>query len=192
MRQREKVVPLATGRVLEVGFGSGLNLSYYDPAHVDHVWGVDPSIEMWELVKASTDDLSFGFEFVESSAEAIPLATHSADSALVTFSLCTIPDVEAALAEIRRVLRPSGRLIFCEHGLAPDETVRKWQNRINPYWKRLGGGCNLNRDIPRLICDFGFKLQDLKSAYIPGWKPASYQYWGSATPSPDAQRSSVI
>lgn len=182
MRQREKIVPLAHGRVLEVGFGSGLNLGFYDPAKVEHVWGVDPSREMRALAEGATEALPFGFEFVEAPAESIPLQSNSADTAVVTFSLCTIPDTRAALDNIRRVLRSGGQLFFCEHGLAPDENVRKWQNRLDPLWGRIGGGCHLNRNIPELMQDAGFKIKQIKQMYIPGWKPGSYQFWGMAEP----------
>jgi ubiquinone/menaquinone biosynthesis C-methylase UbiE len=118
--------------------------------------------------------------FIEASAENIPLDDNSVDTVLVTYSLCTIPAAVTALAEMHRVLRPEGQLIFCEHGHAPDENVQRWQRRLNPVWKRFGGGCNLNRHIPDLLRQGGFKIQMLESDYIPGWKPASFNYWGTA------------
>lgn len=146
MKQREKIVPLAGGRVLEIGIGSGLNIPFYDPARVEHLWGLDPS----------------------------------ADTVVMTYTLCTLPEVLPALREVRRVLKPGGRLLFCEHGRAPDAAVRRWQELVNPAWRRLGGGCNLNRPIDELLREAGFELPDLQTMYIPGWKPACFNYWGTA------------
>ncbi|MDT8319003.1 MAG: class I SAM-dependent methyltransferase [Xanthomonadales bacterium] len=180
LKQREKVVPLAAGRVLEIGIGSGLNLPYYRADRVGHIWGLDPSRDMWEIAHRSADKRYLDVEFLESGAEAIPLDDAQADCVVMTYTLCTIPDPAAALAEIRRVLKPGGRLIFCEHGKAPDPPVRRWQDRINPLWKRLAGGCNLNRPISTLLETGGFHSQDLQTMYIPGWKPACFNYWGTA------------
>ena len=182
MKQRQKVVPLAAGRVLEVGVGSGLNLPFYDAGKVERVWGLDPSPEMWALAARTPRPRGIEVEFVEAPAEDIPLDDADVDTVLITYTLCTIPDVPPALAEIRRVLRPGGRLVFCEHGLAPDPNVRKWQHRVNPLWKRVGGGCNLTRPIAELIERAGFRIGALDTMYIPGWKPASYNYWGTAYP----------
>ena len=182
MRQREKVVPLASGRVLEIGIGSGLNLPYYDPARVDKVWGLDPSPEMTEMAREAARSVDFDVEFIGLPGEEVPLEDESVNTVLVTYTLCTIPDTEAALAQMRRVLKPGGQLIFCEHGAAPDARVLRWQNRINPIWKRLGGGCHLNRAIPRLIEQGGFEIRVIETMYLPGWRPASFNYWGSAVP----------
>jgi len=113
-------------------------------------------------------------------ASQIPLENNSVDSVVITYTLCTIPDVFESISDIRRVLKPSGKLLFCEHGAAPDKRVRRWQNIINPVWKRVGGGCNLNRRIPELIKEGGFNITGMNTMYIPGWKPASYNYWGTA------------
>ncbi len=180
MRQRAKVVPFALGSVLEVGFGSGLNLPFYDKTKVKHVWALDPSREMWALAEERVHGVGFPVEFLYAPAEEIPLPDRSADTVLVTFTLCTLPDVRRALREMARVLKPGGELVFCEHGLAPDENVRRWQNRLNPIWKALGGGCNLNRPIPSLLEQGGFRLREMASMYIPGWRPASFNYWGRA------------
>jgi len=180
MRQRAKVVPLAQGSVLEIGFGSGLNLPFYDAARVQRVWALEPSTEMWALAQMSVGTVDFPVEFLRASAEEIPLPDRSADTVLVTYTLCTLPDVQRPLREMARVLRPGGELVFCEHGAAPDESVRRWQNRLNPVWRALGGGCNLNRPIPSLLERGGFKLSGLSSRYIPGWRPASFNYWGRA------------
>lgn len=181
MRQRQKVVPLAKGRVLEVGIGSGLNLPFYDPAHVTEVLGLDPSEEMTDLAAKAAKEVPFGVDFVSAGAEEIPLDRDSVDTVILTYTLCTIPDSGPALREMARVLKPGGRLLFCEHGLAPDAGVRRWQNRINPLWSRLGGGCQLNRDIPELIRSGGFEIQGMETMYLPGWRPASFNYWGAAT-----------
>jgi len=180
MRQREKVVPLATGRVLEIGIGSGLNIPLYDAGKVEHLWGLDPSAEMWAIAQKTAKKHHLDAEFINSGAESIPLENNSADTVLMTFTMCTIPDVHAALDEIKRVLKPNGRLIFCEHGKAPDKSVERWQNRINPIWKMLAGGCNLNRPIVDLLEQSGFTLTDIQTMYLPGWKPGSFNYWGTA------------
>ena len=180
MRQREKLVPLASGRVLEVGMGSGLNLPFYDARRVTKVWGLEPSPEMSKMASAAVEAVAFDVEFVSAGGEQIPLDSESFDTVLMTFTLCTIPDAERALREIARVLKRGGQLLFCEHGAAPDAGVRRWQNRINPLWRRLAGGCHLNRDIPGLIRRGGFEITRMDTMYIPGWRPASFNYWGAA------------
>ena len=179
-KQREKIVPLAHGSVLEIGIGSGLNLPFYNANEVTHLVGLDPSVEIWKESSIDTGKLNFKFDFVQGISENIPANSNSFDCVLMTYTLCSIPDFKSALAEIRRVLKPTGKLLFCEHGLAPDKTVKFWQNNINPVWKMLGGGCNLNRDIPRIIASNGLKIKTLETMYIPGWKPASFNYWGTA------------
>ncbi len=180
MRQREKLVPLARGRVLEIGIGSGLNLPFYDPDHVTKVWGLDPSQEMTAMASDAAKAVPFDVEFVPAGSEDIPLDGNSFDTVLMTYTLCTIPDSEPALREMARVLRPGGRLLFCGHGAAPDTSVRRWQDRVHPVWRRLGGGCHLNRDIPDLIRQGGFEVTEMETMYIPGWRPASFNYWGAA------------
>ena len=180
MRQREKLVPLASGRVLEVGMGSGLNLPFYDARRVTKIWGLEPSPEMSKMASAAVEAVAFDVEFVSAGGEQIPLDSESFDTVLMTFTLCTIPDAERALREIARVLKRGGQLLFCEHGAAPDAGVRRWQNRINPLWRRLAGGCHLNRDIPGLIRRGGFEITRMDTMYIPGWRPASFNYWGAA------------
>ena len=182
MKQRDKVVPLASGQVLEIGIGSGLNLPFYQPGKVEHLWGLDPFRENWDLTEGKRAAVDFAVEFLEAPAESIPLGTNSADCVLVTYTLCTLPAVRPALDEMRRVLKPGGQLIFCEHGAAPDASVRRWQDRLNPLWRRVSGGCNLNRSAPELLLQGGFAIQQLEAGYIPGWKPASYNYWGIARP----------
>jgi ubiquinone/menaquinone biosynthesis C-methylase UbiE len=181
MKQREKVVPLAEGRVLEIGIGSGLNIPFYAAHKIKHLWGLDPSSEMWSIARKNAAQHHIDVEFIQSGAEAIPLDSNSADTVVMTYTMCTIPEVRSALDEIRRVLKPGGKLVFCEHGLAPDKDVQRWQNRLNPAWKILGGGCNLNRPIPQLLQQSGFKTTDMQTMYIPGWKPGCFNYWGTAT-----------
>ena len=182
MLQREKVIPLATGKVLEIGVGSGLNLPLYNYEKVDHLFAIDPSKEMWRENIVDTMSLKFDFEFEEASAENIPADNHSFDTVVTTYTLCTIPNTDKALGEIRRVLKENGKLIFCEHGIAPEKAMQKWQSIINPFWRLLGGGCNLNRDIPTIITNHGFKMIKMETGYIPGWKPGSFNYWGTAAP----------
>ncbi len=182
MRQRAKVVPAARGRVLEIGIGSGLNFPYYDSDRVTKFWGLDPAPEMLRLAERAARSLAFDVDFLELPADEIPLEDCSVDTVMVTYTLCTIPETEPALREMARVLKPSGQLIFCEHGAAPDASVRRSQDFMNPLWKRLGGGCHLNRLIPELIEKGGFRIDSLESMYIPGWRPASFNYWGTAVP----------
>jgi len=176
------VVPLASGEVLEIGVGSGLNFPFYDPSRVAKLWGLEPSAEMRRLAQGAVRSLPFEFEFIDLPGEEIPLDANSVDTVLVTYTLCTIPEVHAALRGMARVLRPGGRLIFCEHGAAPDAEVRRWQDRLNPIWRRLSGGCELNRSIPELIRSSGFAIEALETMYLPGWRPAAFNYWGSAAP----------
>lgn len=180
MKQREKVVPGAEGRVLEIGIGSGLNLGFYDPAKVTKVWGLEPSPELTRMAEKAAKEVAFEVEFIGLPGEEIPLEAKSVDTVLMTYTLCTIPETEPALRHMARVLKPGGRLLFCEHGAAPDANVRKWQDRINPLWKKIAGGCNLNRDIPGVIESGGFTIDDLETMYIPGPKFATFNYWGSA------------
>jgi ubiquinone/menaquinone biosynthesis C-methylase UbiE len=180
MRQRAKVVPLAEGRVLEIGAGSGLNLPFYDARKVSRMWALDPSIEMWKMAGIAARRLAFPVEFMPAPAATIPLDDGSVDTVVTTYSLCTIPDVRVALAEMRRVLRSGGLLLFCEHGMAPDAGVRKWQDRMNGLWMVLGGGCHLNRDIPSMLRAGGFEIHTMDTMYLPGWKPAAFNYWGVA------------
>jgi ubiquinone/menaquinone biosynthesis C-methylase UbiE len=180
MRQRKKVVPLAEGRVLEIGIGSGLNIPFYDVGKVEHLWGLDPSAEMWSIAQKNAVQHHLDAEFIQSGAESIPLENNCADTVVMTYTLCTIPDAPVALDEVRRILKPGGKLIFCEHGQAPDKSVERWQTRINPIWKKLAGGCNLNRPIPGLLEASGFKSRDMQTMYLPGWKPTSFNYWGTA------------
>jgi ubiquinone/menaquinone biosynthesis C-methylase UbiE len=181
LKQREKVVPLASGRVLEIGLGAGHNLPHYHASQVESVVGIDPCATSWKLAQPRAASLGVPLEFIEGSAEEMPLPDASFDSVLMTYSLCTIPDAHKALAEIRRVLKPEGRLLFCEHGVAPDPRVSKWQARINPLWRRLMGGCNLNRPIVDWIEQAGFSVKTLDQMYLPGTpRIAGFNVWGAA------------
>jgi len=179
-KQREKIVPLASGEVLEVGFGGGLNLPFYDRQKVHKIWGLEPSGGMRHKARPMVEASGLDVEFIDLPGESIPLGTHSVDTVLVTYSLCTIPDVVAALDGMRRVLRPGGCLLYCEHGIAPDEPVRRWQRRLNPLWRRVAGGCNLDRDIPDLLREGGFEITVDDRMYIPGLRILCYNYWGVA------------
>ena len=180
MKQREKVVPLAEGDVLEIGVGSGLNFPFYDTDKVRKVWGLEPSEGMRLLARKKLAGSELNVELIDLPGEEIPLDTNSVDTVVVTYTLCTIPDAQRALRGMRRVLRPGGYLLFCEHGAAPDDGVRRWQERLNPIWRRFSGGCNINRDIPGLLESSGFRVVVDERMYIPGVKALSYNYWGSA------------
>jgi ubiquinone/menaquinone biosynthesis C-methylase UbiE len=179
--QRKKVVPLAEGRVLEIGLGAGQNLPFYDPTKVTHLWGLEPAPEMRARAMKRARDVKFPLEFLDLKAEEIPLEDKSVDTVLVTYTLCTIPDVNRALKGMRRVLKPGGRLIFCEHGEAPDLSVRKWQDWITPTWKKIAGGCHVGRPIPQLLREGGFSVEKMETMYLPSTpRPLGYNYWGTA------------
>jgi ubiquinone/menaquinone biosynthesis C-methylase UbiE len=179
--QRKKVVPRAEGRVLEIGFGAGHNLPFYDAAKVSHLWALEPSREMRERAAERVSQSTIPLEFLDLPSERIPLENEAADTILITYTLCTIPDVMTALGEMRRVLKGNGRMIFCEHGEAPDEDVRKWQRRLTPAWKFIGGGCHVGRQIPKLIQDSGFRITGMETMYLPGTpRFAGFNYWGDA------------
>jgi len=185
MKQRQKVVPLAEGRVLELGCGSGTNFTYYNPDKVERLYALEPSEGM--LVKARRVAGAIGYgnniEFLKAGAEAVPLEDKSIDTAVITFVLCTIPDWKGALSEVRRVLKPGGRVLFSEHGLAPDEGVSKWQRRVEPVWKPLAGGCHLTRDVRKMFEEAGFRLEDAQTMYLPSTpKIAGFVSWGAAVP----------
>ena len=179
-KQRKKVVPLAKGQVLEIGMGGGLNIPYYDTDKIDFVWGLEPSEGMRMKAKNNIQNAPFEVRLLGGTSEEIPLDDNSIDSIVLTYTLCTIPDWHTALRQMSRVLKSDGTLIFCEHGAAPTEDVRKWQDRLNPFWNKIAGGCNLNRPIPQLIEQGGFTIQKMESQYNDGPKVASFEYWGTA------------
>ena len=178
--QRRKLVPQAEGLVVEVGIGSGHNLPHYDAGKVTKVIGIDPDDHMWKAGRDRVRLSAVPVERIGLSGEQIPLDKHMADTVLVTYSLCTIPEVVAALHEMRRILKPGGRLLFLEHGAAPEESVRKWQTRIDPFWKPIAGGCHSGRPIPKLLEQAGWKIEEMSQGYIRGPKPLAYNYLGSA------------
>lgn len=182
-RQRAKIVPRAEGVVLELGFGSGLNIPHYDPSKVRKLYALEPSAGMRAAARGKAALAPFPIEVLAETAETLSLPAASVDTVLVTYSLCTIPDPGAALEGARRALKPGGQLLFCEHGIAPDESVRRWQRRIEPVWKPIAGGCHLTRDIPAIVRSAGFAIDGLETMYLPRaprW--AGFNYWGAARP----------
>jgi ubiquinone/menaquinone biosynthesis C-methylase UbiE len=178
---RERVIGAAEGRVLEIGVGSGLNLPFYRPP-VREVLALEPAAKLVTMAQNASRGTIMPVSFLEASAEAIPLADHSVDTIVTTWTMCSIPHAETALAEIRRVLRPGGKLLFAEHGLAPDAGVRRWQDRLTPAWRCIAGGCHLNRPISSMIESAGFRIDRIETGYIPGPRPMTYMYEGSARP----------
>ena len=179
-RVRAEWVPHARGDVLEVGIGSGLNLPLYS-SEVRRVYGVDPSAELQQMARKRVVEHGANVEFLQQSAEeALPLPDESIDTVVMTWTLCSIPDPLKALHQIRRVLKPTGKLIFIEHGRSPDLGVAAWQDRLNPVWKRIGGGCNLNRKIDALLSTAGLQIEEMRTSYLPGPRPMTYTYQGSA------------
>jgi ubiquinone/menaquinone biosynthesis C-methylase UbiE len=186
MRRKETVrlraawIPQARGKVLEIGIGSGLNLPFYSP-EVRHVYGVDPSVELQRMARQrATTGLEKAEFLTQSAEEPLPLASETIDTVVVTWTVCSLPNAAKALQEMKRVLKASGRLIFVEHGRAPDPGVAAWQDRMTPLWKRLAGGCHLNRRIDELIMEAGFRISDLKLGYVAGPRPLTYTYQGVA------------
>lgn len=179
-KQREKIVHRAYGDVLEIGFGGGLNLPHYDSDKVRRVFGLEPSAGMRKSAAPRIEASPIDVELIDLPGEEIPLDDNSVDSVLVTYTLCTIPDAVAALRGMRRALKPRGHLFFCEHGKAPENAVHRWQNRLNPAWRAFSGGCNMNRDIPALLKEGGFIIEDDNRMYIPGIRALSYNFWGAA------------
>lgn len=178
-KQREAVIPLAHGQVLEVGMGTGLNVPYYDQGRVKRVVGVDPALQMHALARKRVQRAGLNVEMVGLSAERLPLEDASFDTVVCTYTLCSIPQPMQALAEMRRVLKPGGQLLFSEHGVAPDEAVRRWQKRLQPVWGAIAGGCQLSADIPKLLSSSGFDTQ-LQSGYLGRPRFVGYHYWGVA------------
>lgn len=178
---RERVIGGARGRVLEIGIGSGLNLPLYGPA-VDTVIGLEPSPELLRMARDRAATARVPVQLLEASAEAVPLDTASIDTVVMTWTLCTIPDPHSALAELRRVLKPGGALLFVEHGRAPELAVARWQDRLDPLWRRIAGGCHLNREIDTLIAGSGFRIDALANARLPGPRTHTFLYEGRARP----------
>ena len=179
---RKRALSSARGRVLEIGIGSGLNLPFYGP-RVEEILGLDPVPRLIAMAQRGAEHLQIPVTFINGSAEAIPIDRGSIDTVITTWTLCSIPNTTQALREMHRVLKPGGQLLFVEHGLAPEEGVQKWQNRLTPIWKRIGGGCHLNRPISALIESAGFLIQRLDTGYAQGPRPMAFFYDGCAAPS---------
>lgn len=179
-RLRASWIPHARGEVLEIGIGSGLNSPFYS-SEVRRVYGVDPSLELQRMARKRPAARSINVEFLSQSAEErLPLADGSIDTVVITWTLCSISNPLRALQQIKRILKPTGRLIFIEHGRSPDPGVAVWQDRITPVWKHIGGGCHLNRKMDDLITSAGFQISELKTCYLPGPRPVTYTYQGFA------------
>ena len=178
---RERLLSHAQGRVLEIGIGSGLNLPFYG-SRVDEIIGLEPAKRLIAMAQRSADRSKVPVTLIEGSAETIPFDDARFDTVVTTWTLCSIPDGLRALQEMRRVLRAAGQLLFVEHGLAPDAEVQKWQHRLTPVWKRIGGGCHLNRPIRTLIESAGFNVDRLETGYAKGPRPMTFFYQGCATP----------
>lgn len=181
MKLRQRIVPRATGVVLEVGMGSGINLPLYDITQVIKVYGLEPSEGMRLKAQSNLSRSPVEVEWLDLPGEAIPLPDNSIDTVVLTFTLCTIPDWEKALHQMLRVLRPEGKLLFCEHGQSPEPGVAKWQNRVTPGWKKIAGGCHLNRPITDYLTHVGFTIKELDNLYMPkAPRIAAYIYIGLA------------
>ena len=178
---RERVIGAAEGRVLEIGVGSGMNLPFYRPP-VREILALEPAPRLMTMARSASRAISMPVTFLEASAEAIPLDQHCVDTIVTTWTMCSIPHAATALAEMRRVLRPGGKLLFVEHGLAPDVGVRRWQEWLTPAWRRISGGCHLNRPIRSMIEAAGFRIDRIETGYMPGPKPMTFMYEGSARP----------
>jgi ubiquinone/menaquinone biosynthesis C-methylase UbiE len=176
---RARVSADLTGEVLELGFGSGLNVPHY-PAAVTRVRAVDPATMGRALAARRVAASTVPVDYIGLDAQALPLDAASVDHVLTTWTLCTIPAVERALSEVRRVLRPGGTLHFAEHGRSPDAKVALWQDRLTPLQRRLAGGCHLNRSIDRLVADSGLDLTRLENYYARGPRPFGYMFEGTA------------
>lgn len=185
MKRRHQLVPQCYGEVLEVGIGSGINLPLYEPERVSFVYGLDPSHAMRRKARANLARSTVPVEWLEMPGETIPLPDAAVDSILLTFTLCSIGDWRQALSEMHRVLRKNGELFFCEHGQSPDAGVQKWQDRVTPAWKKIAGGCHLNRPIDRLLEEGGFIIDEIHTGYLEGApRFASYIFQGKAHKSP--------
>jgi ubiquinone/menaquinone biosynthesis C-methylase UbiE len=178
---RKRVIGAAEGRVLEIGIGSGLNFPLYGVL-VTSVVGLEPSPELLRMARPRVSAAAVPITLLDASAEAMPLDTASIDTVVTTWTLCTIPDAPHALSEMRRVLKPGGTLLFVEHGRAPEPGVARWQDRLDPLWSRIAGGCHLNRKMDDLIAGNGFRIEALANARLPGPRTHTFLYEGSARP----------
>lgn len=182
LKLRSQLVPRCKGVVLEIGMGSGINLQFYDQTKVDFVWGLEPSLGMREKAADNIQKTSIEVRWLDLPSEEIPLPDNSVDTVLLTYTLCTIADPEQALAQMRRVLKPGGQLLFCEHGVADEPRTQWWQSKLNSGWSKIAGGCQLNREIDQLISSSGFSVDELKTFFVPKTpKFAGFTYMGAAT-----------
>jgi ubiquinone/menaquinone biosynthesis C-methylase UbiE len=180
---RQRILPLAEGRVLEIGVGPGVNFVHYDPAKVSKVYALEPNPGMILIAEQKRRQTKLDIEFLDLPGERIPLGDSSVDTVVSTFTLCTIPGVVEAIRGIRRVLRPNGKFIFFEHGLSADPRVRRWQERTEPLFQWAFEGCHVTRDIPSLIREGGFTIERMDTAYLaPFPKSGSHCWWGTAIP----------
>ena len=181
-KQREKVIPLASGRVLEIGIGSGLNFYYYSKANVSKVFAVEPDSVLLKKAKQNAELNNIDLNIQQLKAEELPFDNNSFDTVISTYTMCSIPGLGSAMSEINRVMKPNAKFLFSEHGKSPDSNVLKWQKRMNGIQKRIAGGCHLDVDIPNEITKANFKIDKIDSMYVPGPKFLSYHYWGAASP----------
>ena len=178
---RQAVITAASGRVLEIGVGSGLNFSFYRK-EADTVIGLEPSPRLLAMAQRRAAAAGVRAIFVQALATAIPLADNAVDTIVMTWTLCSIPDPLTALREMRRVLKPGGMLLFVEHGLSPELGVERWQHWLTPIWRRIAGGCHLDRKMDNLVRDAGFELSEIRTKYARGPRAFTYMYEGSARP----------
>ena len=178
---RASVGRAANGRVLELGIGPALNLPFYGPG-VSAVIGIDPSPQLLAMAERKRNVQPLDVQLIEGSAEALPLDAAGIDTVVTTWTLCTVPSAAKVLAEARRVLKPGGKLLFAEHGRAPEATVARWQDRLDPVWTRVAGGCHMNRPIADHIAAAGFRMDGLRTAYIAGPRVLTFMYSGAAAP----------
>jgi SAM-dependent methyltransferase len=180
---RQRILPLAQGAVLEIGVGPGVNFALYDPAKVAKVYALEPNPGMLRRAEEQRRRTQLDIEFLDQPGERIPLSDASVDTVVSTFTLCTIPGVVEAIQGIGRVIRPGGKFIFFEHGRSPDANVRRWQQRSEPLFRWAFEGCHVTRDIPSLIVQGGFKIEEVNAGYLaPFPKSGSYCWWGLAVP----------
>jgi ubiquinone/menaquinone biosynthesis C-methylase UbiE len=181
MKARSRIVPQASGDVLELGCGGGINMAFYDPAKIKSFSGVDPSPALLDRSREAAQAIGLTADIRGGVGEALPFDDACFDTVLITFTLCSVDDQQQVLSEMRRVLRPGGKALFLEHGAAPDADVQKWQRRIEPIWKRIGGNCHLTREISGAYEKAGFRIAQGDKGYMPkSPRPFSWIEWGEA------------
>ena len=180
--QRQKIIPQASGHILEIGIGSGLNFNYYNKANVSEVFAVEPDGVLLKKAKQNAELNNIDLNIQQLKAEELPFDNNSFDTVISTYTMCSIPGLGSAMSEINRVMKPNAKFLFSEHGKSPDSDILKWQKRMNGIQKRIAGGCHLDVDIPNEITKANFKIDKIDSMYVPGPKFLSYHYWGAASP----------